>query len=280
MPRVSIIMAAYNAAGVIGNAFESLRRQTYNDWECIICDDASTDDTWAIIQDLAKNHTNCRVLKNEKNLGPASSRNRCVEIAQGEYLAIQDADDLSSPERLEKQVEYLDRYSEVIAVGSYAALLRSDGTWWGVIKPPLLPKKEDWIRGPQIIHASVLLRKADFFALGGYTDGMRFAEDYDLWIRCVAKGNRIAMIPEILYAIHWDTEDYARKGLRQRWAEVAVTTKALRLLATPGWRSLFLLKPIIAGLMPRKLLYMLHKRRFGKVGEVEGKTDFSDARKT
>lgn len=280
MPRVSVIMAAYNAAGVIGNAFESLRRQTYNNWECIICDDASTDDTWTIIQNLAKYHTNCRVLKNEKNLGPASSRNRCVDITRGEYLAIQDADDLSSPERLEKQVEYLDRHPEVIAVGSYAMLLKNDGTQWGVMKPPLLPKKEDWIRGPQIIHASVLLRRADFIALGGYTDGMRFAEDYDLWIRCVAKGKRIATIPEILYAIHWDKEDYARKGLRQRWAEVAVTAKALRLLVNPGLHPLFLLKPIIAGLMPRGLLYMLHKRRFGKAGVIEGKTNFWNTSKT
>jgi len=280
MPRVSVIMAAYNAAGMIRNAFESLRRQTYSDWECIICDDASTDDTWAIIQDLAKNHGNCRVLKNEKNLGPASSRNRCIEIAQGEYLAIQDADDLSSPERLKKQVEYLDRYSETTVVGSYAALLKSDGTWWGVMKPPLLPKKEDWIKGPQIIHASVLMRKADFFTLGGYTDGMRFAEDYDLWTRCVAKGSRIATIPEILYAIHWDTEDYVRKGLRQRWSEVAVTTKALRLLVNPGWRFLFILKPIVAGLMPRGLLYVLHKRRFGKVEVMEGEADSWNTQKT
>ncbi len=94
MPRVSVIMTAFNAAGVIGNAVESLTRQTFTDWECIICDDASTDNTWATIQDLTKKHTNCKVLKNEKNLGPASSRNRCVEIARGEYLAIQDADDL------------------------------------------------------------------------------------------------------------------------------------------------------------------------------------------
>ncbi|HEX2965941.1 MAG TPA: glycosyltransferase family A protein [Syntrophorhabdaceae bacterium] len=261
---MSIVICAYNAARVIGRAIQSLTKQTFTDWECIICDDASSDNTWTAIQDLTKGFNNFKVIKNETNLGPASSRNRCVEIAKGEFLAIQDADDWSSPERLERQVEYLDRHLEVNAVGSYAALLGNDETQWGVMKPPLLPRKEDWVRGPQIIHASVLFRTVDFVALGGYTGGMRFAEDYDLWVRFVTNGKKISTIPEVLYSIRSDVNDYTRKGLSQRWSEMAVVLRAFRSLHCSVWQLVYLGKPFIAGILPARLLHSFHRYRFDR----------------
>ena len=262
VPEVSVITAVYNGHDVIGDALESLKKQTFTDWECIICDDGSIDATWEVINEVVHGDTRFRLLRNEVNRGPAYSRNRCISTAQGEYIAIQDADDISFPNRLDEQVRYLDAFHDVSAVGTHAGLFNDTKQYWGVSKVPEYPKKKDWVKGPQVIHASTMLRKKDFQSVGQYNEKLLKAEDYDLWVRFIASGHRITSIPKVLYGIHWDSSDYTRKKMKHRWNEIRVRHEAIKTFPLPPYFYIYLLKPLFLGVLPPRLVYFCHFLRF------------------
>ena len=265
MVRVSVIVSVFNGAEVICSALDSIKNQIFRDWECIICDDGSTDNTWEIVRDFTKQGEERFVcIRNQENRGPAYARNRCIEAASGEYIAIQDADDISLPERFAKQVEFLDANRGVSAVGTYSILMNDAGEKWGINKPPRIPVKESWIKGPQVIHASTMIRKEDLLHVGKYDETLRKAEDYDLWIRFLEKGYRIETIPEILYCICSDIFAYGRKGMDVRIKEVIVRYRTMNKLSIPCYYAVYLLKPIFLGAFPSGLLRRYHHYLFSK----------------
>lgn len=118
-PKVSVLMPAYNSEKYIVEAIESILNQTFTDFEFIIIDDCSTDKTWEIIQKYSKNDKRILAIKNEKNLGISGNRNKLKKLAKGDYIMWQDSDDISMPNRMEKQVEVLSNDSEIGIVGGY-----------------------------------------------------------------------------------------------------------------------------------------------------------------
>jgi teichuronic acid biosynthesis glycosyltransferase TuaG len=112
MPKVSIILATHNGQKYLKEAIESVQSQTYIDWELIIINDASTDMTQQIIDGFCHNNSRMISLQNSKNLERSASRNRGINIAKGEYIAFLDDDDIWLPEKLEKQVVFLDNNPE------------------------------------------------------------------------------------------------------------------------------------------------------------------------
>ena len=109
MAKVSIIMGAYNCEETLEDSINSILNQTFTDWEFVICDDASTDNTLQVLEEYKRKYPDKFViLHNEKNLMLAGSLNRCLEYAEGEYIARMDADDIAVNTRLEKQVRFLD----------------------------------------------------------------------------------------------------------------------------------------------------------------------------
>jgi glycosyltransferase involved in cell wall biosynthesis len=154
--------------------------------------------------------------RNDTNRGPAYSRNRCIGRAQGEFIAVQDADDVSATERLERQAGFLDSRPDVCAVGSFARLIDGDGTAWGRIEGPKGPGKRDWRKVPR----SSTRRSCSgspIWRCRPLRRGMRIAEDYDLFTRLVARGRTVVTVPEFLYAVRWDASSYGRKGFSSRW---------------------------------------------------------------
>ena len=128
--KVSVIMASYNGEKYISDAIQSLLDQTFQDWELVVCDDCSTDNTYQILKGYAEKYPDkFQVLHNEKNLRLAASLNRCIEYARGEYIARMDDDDISLPERLEKEVKYLDEHPYVSFVSANIQLFDEDGIW-------------------------------------------------------------------------------------------------------------------------------------------------------
>ncbi len=264
MPKLSIIMGVFNASETVAGTINSIKAQTYKDWECVICDDGSKDDTWDILKDITKDDNRFILIRNEKNLGLGATLNRCVEYAKGEYLARQDADDISLPERLEKQVIFLDNNPDISVVGTYAELYNPRQNIWGVIKPPLNPTVKDWIKGSSIIHASVVMKKRDLLEMGGYNQNAIRVEDYDLWLRMRVDGYKIRTIPEALYRITSDRTSYKRKRFKYRWNELKVKYAALKRMGIPYNYYVYLLKPLLVGLIPSKFLYAYHYQRFKK----------------
>ncbi|HSI71136.1 MAG TPA: glycosyltransferase family 2 protein [Gillisia sp.] len=118
-PLVSVIMPAYNSADFIGEAIESVLAQTWNNWELLVIDDASTDGTVKIVKEYSSKHPNIIILKNSTNLGTGSSRNKGIKAATGRFIAFLDADDLWMPGKLEKQLRFMQSKDLAMTFSSY-----------------------------------------------------------------------------------------------------------------------------------------------------------------
>jgi glycosyltransferase involved in cell wall biosynthesis len=195
---LSVIMPVYNGAIYLEQAIESILCQTYEDYEFIIINDGSTDDTAAII----RKYNDARIRYYEqKNQGLPETLNRCIELAQGKYLARQDADDISLPQRFEKQVTFLEDYPECGMVGTWAEIWINEKKTSRIHKHPSddLTLKFDLLLNNSFVHSSIMIRKAVFNEIGLYTTdkSRQPPEDYELWSR-VARKFGIANIPEVL----------------------------------------------------------------------------------
>jgi len=207
-PRVSVLMAAHNAARFIGAAIESLLWQTYQDFELVIVDDASTDDTAAIIRGFAD--PRIRLIAAPHNLGVVAARNLGFASCTGAYLAIHDADDISHPTRLARQVNHLDTHPGDVLVSTEIRQLHPGGElvrtrYHGAVSPLLL----EWMLhlGNPIAFSSTMMRTAALRRLPEFLrEERRYAEDYDLYARLRAQGGftRIAM-PLIVYRVYPDS---------------------------------------------------------------------------
>ncbi|WP_369765626.1 glycosyltransferase family 2 protein [Flavobacterium sp. WC2429] len=198
--KISVIMPIYNCELYIKGAIDSILDQTYNNFELLIIDDASTDKTI----ELVKGYFDVRINLIEKpiNTGLTNSLNHGLKIAKGKYIARMDGDDISHPERFAKQVSFLEGNKEIILCGSWFAIVGSDR----IIK---LPEYHDeiklaFLKGNCIAHPSVMMRKKalDKFSIV-YDVSKEPAEDYDLWVRLMLNG-RLHNLQEVLldYRIH------------------------------------------------------------------------------
>jgi hypothetical protein len=201
MPKISVIMPAYNAERYVGEAIESVLSQTFGDFEFLIIDDASTDSTESVIASFSD--PRIRLLKNENNLGIARTLNRGLDEALGEYIARMDSDDVSLPERFEKQVRYLDLHPECDVLG---CAIEEFGALSGIkrFSEDHETLKIDLIFGSCFAHPSVMMR-ADAIGKNALHYDPEFSkmEDWELW--CRASGaHRLASLPDVLlkYRIH------------------------------------------------------------------------------
>ena len=185
MPKVSVIIPMYNCEATLAETVESIINQTYTDWEIVMCDDCSTDNTYNIAASYAERYDNIVLIKNETNMRAGHTRNKCAEIAKGEYLALVDADDISLPQRFEKQVAYLDAHPEMSLVASALIVFDENGDKLVRGLGEEYPLKRLVRRSVPFAQPTVMIRKSAFDKLGGYVvskETMR-AEDADLWFR-------------------------------------------------------------------------------------------------
>lgn len=202
MPKVSVIMPAYNAEKYIKEAMESILNQSFRDFEFIVLNDCSRDHTEAIIQSFPDSRI--VYVKNDQNLGVAGTLNRGLALAKGEYIARMDADDISLPDRLEKQVQYLNAHPKVAVLGTNVELFDENGvisTGWSSTDPAQM--KVDLLFSCGLAHPSVMMRRNVIQELGGYDLAFEGLEDYQLWCR-VAKHYDVTTLPDLLfrYRIH------------------------------------------------------------------------------
>ena len=139
MPKVSVVMSVYNGERHLREAVDSILNQTFGDLEFIIVDDGSRDRTWEILQSY--DDSRIVLLRNEQNIGLTKSLNRGLAATRGEYVARMDADDVSLPQRLERQVGFLDQHPEIGLVGCAFLQINEGGQEFEIFHPPL--KNED-----------------------------------------------------------------------------------------------------------------------------------------
>lgn len=189
-PKVSVVMAVYNGARYLREAVESILNQTFSDFEFVIIDDGSVDGTAEILHYYAQRDERIRIHR-QTNQKLIAALNMGFEMAQGVYIARMDADDVSLPERLARQVDFLDAHPEIGVLGTGFQIMDGYGNTSHTVH---FPKQHGVLRWYlcfycPIVHPSVMMRREIVEQAGGYDADMVHAEDYDLWRRlsCVTR---------------------------------------------------------------------------------------------
>lgn len=216
---VSIITPTYNAENYIGETIESVRNQTYQDWEMIIIDDCSTDNTSVIIKGYADNDSRIKLIKAPQNGGVAKARNLGLEQAQGDYIAFVDSDDLWKPDKLEKQVAFMKEKGGVLSYTDFQKFNTEDGSLGKVMKCPAKMKANDILKNTAIGCLTVMVDKkqAGEFRMPplGHT------EDNCTWYHILKKTNQTAYnVGEVLSLYRDGNASMTKnkgKSAKQQW---------------------------------------------------------------
>ena len=200
IPKVSVILSVCNGELHLKEAIDSILHQTYADFEFIIIDDGSTDATLEIIKSY--NDARIKCVSNEKNIGLTKSLNRGVKEASGEYIARQDADDISLPQRLELQLHFLETHLQVALLGTGIYVVDAAGK--EIEKRIMQPNPQASLqRGNRIVHGSAMFRRGVVEEVGDYNEELKYAQDYELWLRMAKKhGVRNLALPLYKLRIH------------------------------------------------------------------------------
>lgn len=263
-PKVSIIMGIYNCESTLRASIDSIINQTYTNWELIMCDDCSKDNTFNVAKEYVDKYPDkIKLIKNEKNLTLGPTLNRCIELVEGKYIARQDGDDLSISDRLEKQVEFLEKNIEWDLVGTGMTSFDDSGTH-GMRLTKEIPQPKDLMRGTTFAHATILIKSEVMKELSGYSEesSANQVEDYHLWFRFFEKGYKGYNLQESLYYVREDRDAYKRKNIKRRLNEIKVMVEGARKLGLPIKSYLMIMKPVIAAIVPNYILMRYHKNKF------------------
>jgi glycosyltransferase involved in cell wall biosynthesis len=202
-PTISVIMPVYNGERYLGAAIESILNQSFKDFEFIIIDDGSIDDTIQILEKYQRVDDRIIIYRQPKNFGIVEALNKGLQMSQGKYFARLDADDLSLPSRLETQFQYLESHPEIGVVGSNIKIINPTGKITSnFINTPNLPETPTEIRWSlcfscTLMHPVVMARREILIEAGGYRHTAKHAEDYDLWTR-IANKTRYSNLSQVL----------------------------------------------------------------------------------
>lgn len=205
-PKLSITICSYNRAQYIGKAIKSVLDQTFSDFEIIIIDDCSEDNTEEIVRKLIRNDSRIKYYKNEQNLGISKSRNKGIYLSNGEYIAMLDSDDYwIDKDKLQKQIGVLEKNKNIGIIGSNILCINNEGKevkkyFYKNIDKNI--RKKILIRN-QFAQSSIIIRKKLLEQTQGYNKNYDGCEDYDLWLR-IGRVSNFANIKDITtaYMIH------------------------------------------------------------------------------
>ena len=263
-PSISVIMSVHNNESSISRSIDSIINQTFTDWEMIICDDGSTDKSYAIISEYAKQDSRIVVIRNDKNLGLAYSLNRGISLARSNILARQDADDWSSPNRFEVQFPFVISHPQYAIVGSGWYNVSDNGMKKKMI-PKENPKAIDLVSDGGFMHPTWMMRKDFLEKVGLYTvreETMR-SQDYHLMLKLYGAGYSSYNIQDTLYYYKADERTFKRS---KNWKRVRglmwIRLDGYKRNNFPIWAYLYVLKPLIVNLTPYEVMKRYYKMRY------------------
>jgi glycosyltransferase involved in cell wall biosynthesis len=212
-PKVSVVMSVYNGFRYLRQSIESILNQTFTEFEFIIVNDGSTDRSLEVLESYAKQDNRIRLI-NQQNMGLTKSLNKAIAIARSDLIARMDADDISMPERFERQIEYLENHPECLAVGCEVLQIDRDGAPICKMGIPLSHEEIEAKllkgNGGVIRHPAVMIRRDALLAIGCYRETFETAQDLDLFLRLGQKG-QLANLPDVLleYRLHLESVNYS-----------------------------------------------------------------------
>ena len=201
MPSVTVVMPVYNGEQYLAEAIESILNQTFTDFEFLIVDDGSQDSSAAIIRDYANRDERIRVIQHERNQGQASARNSGIAAAAGRFIAAMDSDDISLPQRLEKQVNFLQSHPDIGVVGTFLHTVSADKTGRQSHAYPqqhAIIVLESALGNTAVAGAATMARRNILRSVSGYESSQNLAIDKELFTRLFGT-TRFANLPMALY---------------------------------------------------------------------------------
>lgn len=269
--KISILMGIYNCEATLKDAIDSILAQTYPNWQFVICDDGSSDRSFQIAKSYQEIYPDkFLVIKNEQNMGLNITLNKCLYLADGDYIARMDGDDLCTPDRLEKEVSVLNEHPEFAIVSSYMTTFDEGGDW-GCIKTLEFPQVKDFpTQVPMFCHAPCMIRAEAFLDVEGYAEDKRLqrVEDYHLWYKFYAKGYRGYNIQEPLYKMRDDRNALHRRTPTARLNGIYATFVGFKMVHLPVWMYSYAILNAVTEiaklLIPDQLYEYLHKKRLQK----------------
>ena len=267
-PMISVIMAVYNQKKeILDQAVESILNQTYTNFEFIICNDASTNGIQVHLQELAKKDQRIHLILNKENRKAAYARDCCIKEACGRYIVIMDDDDISTPNRLEVLYHFMEEHFEYDFVGSkgefFEKTIGDDGEkYWYCAEP----EASDFLFSLPYVHASIMFRREALQSVKGYSLAryVNRVEDYDMLLRLYAKGKRGKNLPDVLYYIRRDANQYKRRKYRYRFNETYVKFCGFSANHLMPKGFIYAIKPLVVGLIPIRFMKRIQKWYYRK----------------
>lgn len=262
-PKISVIMGIYNCASTLQEALDSLYAQTFQDFEIILCEDGSSDNTYQVAEDNAQTHKNIVLLKNEINKGLNYTLNRCLSVAKGKYIARMDGDDISLPTRFEKEYNFLETHQDYAIVSTPMMYFDEKGIFRVGKVDKSEPLLRDFVKGTPFCHAPCMVRKEAYMAVGGYSESpyLLRVEDYHLWMKMYLYGYRGYRLNEPLYMMRDDRNAVMRRTFTNRRNEAYVKFLICKKFSLPISAYIWCLRPILIGLLPQCVYHKLHRSK-------------------
>lgn len=268
--KVSIIMGIFNCANTLDEAIDSILKQTFTDWNMIMCDDGSTDQTYEVAKKYIEAYPEKFILmKNDENKGLNYTLNRCLEYAEGIYIARMDGDDISLPTRLAQEVAFLDRHTDIAFVSTIMGMFDEKGDW-GQTPVISFPEKKHFSNGQALFcHAACMIRKEAFMGVGGYTVDPKLlrVEDRHLWFKLYGAGYKGANINELLYKMRDDRNATGRRTWENRKNACYAQYVGYKLMHMPWYTYVHVLRytilELVKGIMPASIYEFFHRMKFG-----------------
>ncbi len=253
-------MGAYNCAKTLKRCVNSIQAQTFTDWEFIICNDCSSDNTKEVIKSLAAEDNRIILIENDQNRGLAYSLNHCLKNTMGEYVARMDADDISLPYRFAIQVNYLDKNPEIDVVAG-GVVLYDEAEDKKIVLNPEHPTARYLTTRIPFFHPTIMMRKSAYDKLSGYTDRPRTrrGQDMDLWFRFFAAGMKGYNFQQPILKYHDGIGDMKKKeSIKMAWYHTLTKLLGFKINKFPLYLYPFALKPLVSCLLPNRIVYLIH----------------------
>lgn len=260
-PKVSVLMSVYNGRHFLSETISSILNQSYKDFEFIIVDDGSFDDSIKIISDFSNKDNRIKFTKNEKNLGLTMSLNKGLSFSSGEYIARIDAGDLSAPDRLKKQVDFLDNNKDIGLVGSFMYVIDTNRK---ILKKVNYPTEDNFLKKVLInynpfAHSSIMFRRNIGEKVGFYSEDCKFSQDYDFYFKLLPH-TKFANIPEYLISYMYYSESITfTKNKKQILFANRARIKAIRNNFYSKFCYFYVFKNFLILLIPLKLKLIIKR---------------------
>lgn len=277
-PKISVLMSVYNGGVFLPKSIESVLDQSFANFEFIIINDCSTDNSLEIIKNYQRKDKRIKIISNKKNLGLTRSLNKGLKIATGKYIARIDADDYCRQDRLQKQAIFLEKNKDIFLVASWVSIVGEDGSHIGVKKMPTnsLAITKRLEKGNCLFHSSIMFRAYPF---AKYRNKFIYAQDYDFYLRLLSKNKKIAVISEplISHRISGETISIQKKAQQDSFAQKAKEFYKQRKKNGKDKYSEFKIKKILKIknnqplLLKSKIIFMLQLGRFDEAKKIYSK---------